>query len=216
MLGLATTIGVSWTLALVRLRSTKPVVIALQADGHGRTLAATRAAYVGRLAVQVNAANTFSDISPEQMAPFDRVCPAWIRAELAPWLADPQSVSHSRAMLATGWPMLATYTTFEQQPSVGYWWNKARDGVVVRAAPAAPDFLDLLSPRERVLATRILPLGLAVDTGVYAGAWWVLIFGPGAIRRWIRRRGKRCEACGYSREGLDASATCPECGAGRG
>jgi hypothetical protein len=55
-----------------------------------------------------------------------------------------------------------------------------------------------------------IPLGFAADTAVFGGLFWVIVCAPGMLRRAVRRRAGRCEACGYTLEGLEV---CPECGA---
>jgi hypothetical protein len=58
--------------------------------------------------------------------------------------------------------------------------------------------------------------GLALNTIFYGMMAWGLLFLPGTLRRWRRRRGGRCVKCGYNRGGLAMGAACPECGAGLG
>jgi len=54
------------------------------------------------------------------------------------------------------------------------------------------------------------PVGLAIDTGFWGGAWWggLMLVGL-AKRRWRRRRG-HCAHCGYDL--ADSPGACPECG----
>jgi hypothetical protein len=74
------------------------------------------------------------------------------------------------------------------------------------------------SPRDNRGICGYLPIapiwsGLAIDTLFYGTIAWGLLFLPGTLRRWRRRRGGRCVKCGYDRAGLGAESACPECGA---
>ncbi len=51
--------------------------------------------------------------------------------------------------------------------------------------------------------------GFAVNTLFYAATLWLLILGPFALRRLLRRRRGRCPACSYP---MGESAVCSECG----
>ncbi len=68
------------------------------------------------------------------------------------------------------------------------------DGGLVRAVPLRP----------------IWP-GFAGNTLFYAAILWLLIPGPFALRRLIRRRRGLCPACGYDLRHGEHEA-CPECG----
>lgn len=54
--------------------------------------------------------------------------------------------------------------------------------------------------------------GLLGNIAVWSAAAFILLWSPSAIRRARRRRGGRCEACGYVLMGL-REGRCPECGA---
>ncbi len=56
--------------------------------------------------------------------------------------------------------------------------------------------------------------GLLANTAICGGAWWALLFGPGVLKRWHRRRTGRCVTCGYDLRGLSgrSEGVCPECG----
>ncbi len=51
--------------------------------------------------------------------------------------------------------------------------------------------------------------GFAINTLFYATLLWLLIPGPFALRRFIRRKRAQCPACGYP---AGESAVCSECG----
>ncbi len=53
--------------------------------------------------------------------------------------------------------------------------------------------------------------GFAINTIFYAAILWLLIPGPCALRRLVRRRRGLCPACGYDL-GHAEHDTCPECG----
>lgn len=70
--------------------------------------------------------------------------------------------------------------------------------------------------RSNVGLPRVIPLipiwtGFAVNTFFYAMLLWLLIPGPFALRRLIRRRRGLCLACGYDLRHAEHEA-CPECG----
>ena len=56
--------------------------------------------------------------------------------------------------------------------------------------------------------------GFAVNTVFYAAFLWLLIPGPFALRRFVRRRRGLCPACGYDLRHGEHGA-CPECGVAR-
>ena len=64
----------------------------------------------------------------------------------------------------------------------------------------------------------ILP-GLLANTAIYGGVWWAMLFGPGMLIRWRRRRAGRCAKSGYDLRGRarapGVESACPECGAER-
>jgi hypothetical protein len=65
----------------------------------------------------------------------------------------------------------------------------------------------------RVLPLRPIWPGFILNTLLYVGALWLILFGPSTIRRFVRRRHGQCPNCGYHVRG---SAVCSECGASLG
>lgn len=66
-----------------------------------------------------------------------------------------------------------------------------------------------------VVPLRPMPVGLLVNTVVFAGMWFVVLL-PSvalrAVRRWRRGTRNRCTRCGHARDGLPEGAPCAECG----
>jgi len=115
---------------------------------------------------------------------------------------------------AAGWPWRAAWCEIkaERIPSRGgHIWRVsgglALDQDIRVAAPNTwpPDY-------PGVIPLRPLWLGLLGNVAVWSIAWAALVWGPGGLIRWRRRRSNRCECCGYSLAGLASPALCPECG----
>jgi hypothetical protein len=73
-------------------------------------------------------------------------------------------------------------------------------------SPAGP------ATRVEYIPTGPMPMGFAADSGLFAAAFFAVVFAPRIVRRHIRVRGGRCVRCGYDQRGLNGD-TCPECGA---
>lgn len=74
------------------------------------------------------------------------------------------------------------------------------------AAHASGSFAELRS-------LPIMPVwaGLAADTLIFAGAWWLVLLAPRPLRAGLRRRRGRCPSCAYDLR-RDLAGGCPECG----
>lgn len=79
---------------------------------------------------------------------------------------------------------------------IQYWWVLPFCQRTTAGYPSAEFF---------VMPLRPLPLGFTANTLFYAAILW----SPGALKRWNRRRRGRCEKCGYDAAG---AGLCPECG----
>ncbi len=96
----------------------------------------------------------------------------------------------------------------------GLWGSKTPGGQ--RPYTHARELPVVIEPlaQARINYEAILPLhaiwpGFAVNTLFYAGILWLLIPGPFALRRLIRRRRGLCPKCAYP---MGESAVCSECG----
>ena len=112
-----------------------------------------------------------------------------------------------------GWPFSCagahvTFMLYESPPS-----------------PRPPEVMHrCIGPISGFSEPRYLPIdplwpGLLTNTAIYGTAWWAMLFGPGLVLRWRRRRAGRCATCGYDLQGAvvgDQSSVvgvvCPECG----
>ncbi len=109
-----------------------------------------------------------------------------------------------------GWPMLAFTSppvTFAEAGSFAEFKAAIEHAYAHTTTTAAPELLR--ARPHRVVPGRILPLGFAVNTLLYAAVAGAVIFAPGIIRRHLRRRSGRCIGCGYP---LTGGEVCPECG----
>jgi hypothetical protein len=112
---------------------------------------------------------------------------------------------------AYGWPCCALY------------WNWDNGAYKVNTPPGEPITRAIALPQRpnppgsfslddaRALPTAIIPIGFIMNTLLFATALWLLIPGPLALRRAIRRRRGRCVKCGYDLRGVEHER-CPECG----
>ncbi len=99
--------------------------------------------------------------------------------------------------LRTGWPM---------RSMEGAWWKNDGD----RIYRGAVEFGDW-EANLNIFPLRPFWPGFAINTLFYAAILWLVIPGPFALRRLIRRRRGHCPACGYDLRHGEHEA-CPECG----
>ena len=130
--------------------------------------------------------------------------------------------------VSAGWPMRCVRAVREAGPI-----EFALPGEFVRGGAAAMPFewpipLGFVDGYDRIavepwpngdlaaaLPLRPMPVGLLVNTIVFAVLWFVALLPLVALRawrRWGRAEKNRCVACGHPRDGLSVGAPCPECG----
>lgn len=73
------------------------------------------------------------------------------------------------------------------------------------------------APNVQASDIRALPYfpiwpGLAMNTLIYAAAWFPLLLSASALRSQLRRRRNLCPRCAYSVLNLPPNSPCPECG----
>lgn len=127
---------------------------------------------------------------------------AFERASREAWTDDPLA-----GMGATAWNGPVEHQVFYRQGWPLHAFSAASSG----GEPLRGGVL-MGGPEARVVAFTPLWAGLIGNTMISGSAAWVIVCGPGVLRRVVRARSGRCEACGYSRRGISASARCPECG----
>jgi hypothetical protein len=155
-----------------------------------------------------------------------------IRIEYVSVLGPPvegQRTSQTAVTYHSGWPWLALWRgesgPFQERALPGGWtlmdWP---GGLQVVHRPAKRSLLRgysyVFEDAQQTWAVAYLPVwpawpGLALDTGFYAAAWWVLLFTPLPLYRTARRRLRAsrgmCGICGYDLKG-SPGGPCPECG----
>ncbi len=104
---------------------------------------------------------------------------------------------HDAALFRAGWPAL-TWHSMD--------WT---DGPTKTLRRSAGWDVGLYTGEYPELPLRPIWPGFAINTLFYATLLWLLIPGPFALRRFIRRKRGQCPACGYP---AGESAICSECG----
>lgn len=144
--------------------------------------------------------------------------PSWVRRLAFPWEFNAQWQGddiQSRTIIARGWPYVTLWSGSRLKSKsetidngafyLEGWLRKygPRGPLVVYPSAAA---FDVPFPFRPVWAPFL------ISSTLLAAPFHLLFMGPGALRRWARRRRHCCERCGYDRRGLSPAVACPECG----
>jgi hypothetical protein len=109
---------------------------------------------------------------------------------------------------ARGWPALTLWCEYSYGSPDYSWRSRPELGGVTAPFPSLKPWT--ASDRfHRALPLRPISTGFAINTIFYASLIWLLLAAPFAIRRRIRIKQGRCDACGYP---IGASDNCTECG----
>ncbi len=105
----------------------------------------------------------------------------------------------------TGWPMPALTCSI-------HWVRQIRNSDIIYAVEGGYQL-----PRDEDFNPRALPLtpvwpGFAVNLGFWTAVWLGPLWAMGAVHVWNRRRRGCCIHCAYPRTGLPEDSLCPECG----
>lgn len=220
-LGVLTTIVIAWVCALLvnpkgNTRGPTLGIAAIDRDGWRWTLIGN----VGFGSTQLlwtpwPVANLDRDNTPYNTG----LIPSWsVHARLSPE-SVPENSSYQIDFIedARGWPLRAFRSwrkthTHAQSMKIG----GVMESVQVYSPVQRFAWLEMPGWINRSIQPTGIPLmplwsGFLADSALFGATWFVMLFGPGMVRRGIRRRRGCCPMCAYDlRRNLDAG--CPECG----
>ena len=132
-----------------------------------------------------------------------------LAADLPKWEPGGYFRRSTRFDVAYGWPFLTFrggfYVFASQQPMTQHDFGPEVGDVFKQE-------VNYQTGEPRTMPLMPMLPGLAANTALFASAWWLVLFGPGTLRRYRRRRRGACLRCGYDRRGLAPTTPCPECG----
>ncbi len=210
--GAIVNVAVAWTLAVSIDLTEAPRSVGIAGDGTSKWQGMSHTRAGGYLFT--------STWWPDQLPPYtiqrqlSEIVPAWSPAgHTSPWSSADAGASrtHNDLSEARGWPLLALMS-----------WIERHDGAQTTRAGVDLTFW----PRKnsagrttyRLLPTRPIWPGFAINTLFYAAILWLLFAAPFALRRRRRVKLGMCVKCGYDLRGSPPHAdttNCPECGARR-
>ncbi len=229
-LGAATSIAIAWSAALVPHRgsqaASESVAWSSDATGQvvicreGRCSPTLRMVYMF-LNVGVVNENTISvrgsGLGGGEVAEYRRVTEP-------PRTCHVPSTCNARSEYQFGWPSACMWGAADQdsygcvaelRPPVHVMRIWPRAGTVDRTKFPPEEmvpFTPFAETRVANVPSGVMWSGMITNSGLFATAWWVLLFAPRELRHFVRRRKGRCVSCAYDLVGLPIGAPCPECG----
>jgi len=134
----------------------------------------------------------------------------------------------SDLLVSAGWPCLAFSAHAKAQPTSNLAafdssgeWHGPGVGLVLTGAIAIPrgvrvseEGSTLAQPRNLVVPLPYRPIwvGLALDTSIFAAAWFLVLGIPFLVRMVVHRWRGLCPHCAYDLSATPPNSPCPECG----
>jgi hypothetical protein len=208
--GALVNVAVAWGLAVCIDLTEAPRSVGIAGDGTSKWQGMSHKRTGGYLFTSTWWPNQLPPYTIQQ--PLAGIVPEWAPAgHTSPWnAADAGSnKAHNDLIEARGWPRLALLSWIESHDAshttkagidLKFWTRKNNAGRTT----------------YRLLPTRPIWPGFAINTLFYAAILWLLFAAPFALRRHRRIKRGQCAKCGYDLRGSPARADsplCPECGA---
>lgn len=224
LLGAVVNVAVAWGLAW----SANPMLtVPTHPDGFGLSSDSGRCWFVsfghmvGRtwLSRTAKSDETRRKLNNPQVMAITEELPSWSRCTTLPTVEEtyPEYPERSILELAFGWPLL---TNVYEVHTVRHYHkgklavvNHVSGGFSIRPM-VSPPLTRGLSPtwsKAYALPFKVILPGLVFNSFTFTALLWLLIHGPFALRRHLRRKRGLCVKCAYDLKGAEHEA-CPECG----
>lgn len=147
-------------------------------------------------------------LKQDYLAVRERAVPRWSAVFRTPREEEAQGVTFMED--ARGWPLVAMSSESIITPNTSGGTHVAVRGGIALMLDDGP-----MSRRVVLPLQPMWPRFLA-SVLIFGAIAFALVFGPGIVRRAVRRRIGHCERCGYNLKGVLKRTVCPECGTSAG